>query len=188
MARKLIDFDLDAPHVSLKSGGDLFERSDVDRHTALLHLREHRYKRELVLRSDLIELLAAQFDGSVYRPFVEHIDRVEITGKLGPRTLLAGWLGSRLHLDRDAMHLYDARHVSILMIAEAALLLGAGLAAGAASAAVAIAPAWIGRGGSAPGAGLALLLAAVLAAGLLSAFGATRAAVRGPVLEALRAE
>jgi hypothetical protein len=33
-----------------------------------------------------------------------------------------------------------------------------------------------------------LLLLAILAAGLLSAFGATRAALRGHVLEALRSE
>jgi hypothetical protein len=83
---------------------------------------------------------------------------------------------------------YDARHVSLMMVAETALLLGAGLAAGAGCALVAIAPAWLSRGGSGPGGGLALLLAAILAAGLLSAFGATRAALRGQVLEALRSE
>lgn len=83
---------------------------------------------------------------------------------------------------------YDARHVSMMMVAEAALLLGAGLAAGAGCAFVAIAPAWIGRGGSVPGLGLALLLVAILAAGLISAFGATRTALRGGVLDALRSE
>lgn len=59
------------------------------------------------------KLLAAQFDGAVYRPFVQGIYRVEVTGKLGPRTLLAGWLGSRLNIERDAMHLYDGRHVEL---------------------------------------------------------------------------
>jgi glucose-6-phosphate dehydrogenase assembly protein OpcA len=63
------------------------------------------------------KLLAAQFDGAVYRPFVEGITRVEITGKLGPRTLLAGWLGSRMHLDRQIMHLYDGRHVALRLYA-----------------------------------------------------------------------
>lgn len=59
------------------------------------------------------KLLAAQFDGDVYRPFCQGIHRVEITGKLGPRTLLAGWIASRLRVDREKMSLYDGRHVAI---------------------------------------------------------------------------
>ena len=82
---------------------------------------------------------------------------------------------------------YDRRHVSTMMIAETVLLLGAGLVAGAACATIAIAPAWLDRG-SAPGAGLALLLVAILAAGLLAALAATRAAVHGRMLDALRSE
>jgi hypothetical protein len=83
---------------------------------------------------------------------------------------------------------YNAGHVSTMIVAESALLLAAGLAAGAGCALVAIAPAWLGRGGSVPGAGLVLLLGAVLAAGLVSALVATRAALRGPVLDALKSE
>ena len=83
---------------------------------------------------------------------------------------------------------YNHGHVSIMMVSEAALLLGTGLVAGAACAAIAVAPAWFGRGGSAPGVGLALLLVAVLAAGLVSAVIATRAALSGAVLEGLRNE
>lgn len=59
------------------------------------------------------KLLAAQFDGAVYRPYVQGIYRIEVTGKLGPRTLLAGWLGSRLRVEREKMHLYDGRHVGM---------------------------------------------------------------------------
>ena len=83
---------------------------------------------------------------------------------------------------------YNARHVTAMMMAEAALLLAAGLGAGVACALVAIAPAWTGRGGSAPGAGLGLLLVAIVAAGLVSALGATMAALRGGLLDALRSE
>jgi putative ABC transport system permease protein len=83
---------------------------------------------------------------------------------------------------------YDARRVSIVIVAEAALLLGAGLAAGAGCAALAVAPAWLGRGGTLPGPGLLGLLLAVAAAGLLSSIVATRAALGGNMLEALRAE
>jgi putative ABC transport system permease protein len=83
---------------------------------------------------------------------------------------------------------YDARRVAAMVIAEASLLLGVGLAAGAGCAVLAVAPAWLGRGGALPGAGLVVLLLAVAGGGLLSSFIATRAALRGNMLEALRAE
>lgn len=60
-------------------------------------------------------LLAGQFAGEVFRPFAYDVERLEVSGKLGPRMLLAGWLGSRLHLDREKVHLYDGRHVSVTM-------------------------------------------------------------------------
>ena len=82
---------------------------------------------------------------------------------------------------------YNARHVTLMILAETAVLLAAGLAAGAGCALIAIAPAWIDRG-TAPGAGLALLLAGVIAAGVVSAIAATRAALSGELLEALRTE
>jgi hypothetical protein len=83
---------------------------------------------------------------------------------------------------------YDARRITTMIVAEAAFLLGAGVAAGAGTAVVAIAPAWLGRGGSVPGVGLVVLLLAVIAAGVLSSMLAARAALRGRMLEALRAE
>ena len=82
---------------------------------------------------------------------------------------------------------YNARHVTLMILAETALLLASGVVAGATCALIAIAPAWIERG-SAPGPGLGLLLTAVLVAGLLSAVAATRAALSGELLRALRAE
>ena len=83
---------------------------------------------------------------------------------------------------------YDTRRMTLMIVAEAAFVLGVGMAAGTASAAIAIAPAWLGRGGATPGAGLVLLLAAVACAGVVSSMIATRAALRGRILEALRAE
>jgi putative ABC transport system permease protein len=83
---------------------------------------------------------------------------------------------------------YDARRVSTMIVAEAALLLGTGLAAGAGCAALAVAPAWLGRGGTLPGPGLLGLLLAVAISGLLSSIVATRAALGGNMLESLRAE
>jgi hypothetical protein len=54
---------------------------------------------------------------------------------------------------------------------------------------VAIAPAVLERGGRRPAAaGAGLLVIAVFAAGLISSLIATRAALRAPLLEALRSE
>ena len=83
---------------------------------------------------------------------------------------------------------FDAGHIRIVIMAEAVLLLSAGLLAGVGCAVLAVAPAWIGRDGSLPGAGLGLLLLGVAVAGLVSSFAATRAALSGQVLAALRAE
>jgi hypothetical protein len=83
---------------------------------------------------------------------------------------------------------FDASSVSTMILAEAGFLLGAGLLAGAVCASIAIAPAWLGRGGTLPGAGLIGLLAGVVVAGLLSSFVATRAALSGKMMDALRAE
>lgn len=83
---------------------------------------------------------------------------------------------------------YDRRQISTMIRAEAALLVGAGVAIGAACAAIAIAPAWTGHQGGGPGTGLAFLLGAVIVAGLLSSSIAVRAALRGRLLSALSAE
>ncbi len=83
---------------------------------------------------------------------------------------------------------YDARSVSVMILAEAIFVLLAGVAAGVGSAAIAIAPAWLGRGGSLPGAGLVALLAAVVVAGIAASIVATRAALRGNILQALKTE
>jgi hypothetical protein len=82
---------------------------------------------------------------------------------------------------------YNARHVRLMILAETAFLLAAGLTAGAGCALIAIAPAWLDRG-TLPGTGLVLLLAGVILAGLASAVAATRAALSGELLQALRAE
>jgi putative ABC transport system permease protein len=83
---------------------------------------------------------------------------------------------------------FNGGRISVMILAEAALLLGAGLAAGAGCAALAIAPAWLNRGGTLPGSGLLVLLVVVALSGLVSAYAATRAALGGRMLEALKAE
>ena len=75
-----------------------------------------------------------------------------------------------------------------MILAEAVLLLGAGVGAGVLSALLAVVPAWTTRAGGGPGRMLVVLLGGVILAGLASAVLATRAALRGPMLDALRAE
>ena len=83
---------------------------------------------------------------------------------------------------------YNARHLSVMVLAENAFLLFAGLAIGAGCAIVAIAPAWLERGGGVPLLSLGGLLFLVVATGLAASLAATVAAVRAPLLGSLRAE
>ena len=75
-----------------------------------------------------------------------------------------------------------------MVVAENVLLLVGGLIVGTVCALIAIAPALLDRGGRLPLDTLALLLAGVLGTGLLASLGATIAALRSPLLSALRNE
>jgi len=75
-----------------------------------------------------------------------------------------------------------------LVVAENVLPLVFGLAAGTVCALFAIAPAWIDRGGRLPIDTLVWLLLGVLGTGLLASVAATVAALRSPLLAALKNE
>src|SRR5262245_4727329 len=83
---------------------------------------------------------------------------------------------------------FRRRHIFAIILSEQVLLLAWGLAIGAACAIVAVLPAMRDHGGQLPAASAALLVVAVFVAGLLSSTVATRAALRTPLLEALRSE
>jgi hypothetical protein len=84
---------------------------------------------------------------------------------------------------------YRRGHLFTIVLAENLLLLVWGLGVGVVCALVAIAPALAERGGRLPApASAAALLAAVFAAGLVCSVVATRAALRTPLLGALRSE
>ena len=83
---------------------------------------------------------------------------------------------------------YNSRHLSIIVIAENALLLFFGLLTGTVCALLAIAPAWLERGGRPPVASVGGLLVAVAVTGLVTSVLATAAALRAPLLPSLRAE
>jgi hypothetical protein len=150
------------------------------------------------------ELTTFGFDAVTAAERLEAFHRVENTylstfQALGGLGLLLGTIGLAAVMFRNVLERrrelallravgYDARRVSVMIMAEAVLLLGAGLLAGAGCAALAVAPAWFGRSGQLPGAGLIVLLAAVAVAGMLSSLIATRAALSGNMLAALKAE
>jgi hypothetical protein len=119
---------------------------------------------------------------------------------LGGLGLLVGTIGLAAVLLRNVLERrrelallravgYGRRDLFAIILSENGVLLGWGLIVGALSALVAIAPAAFERGARLPltGGGWLLLLA-VLAAGLVSSVLATRAALRAPLVEALRAE
>jgi hypothetical protein len=119
---------------------------------------------------------------------------------LGGLGLLLGTVGLAAVLLRNALERrkelallgavgFERRHFLMMVLAENAVLVGGGLAAGAVSAALAIAPAVAERGGRIPiTSGAALLLFAVLVTSLMASMIATLAATRAPLLESLRAE
>jgi ABC-type lipoprotein release transport system permease subunit len=124
---------------------------------------------------------------------------ISVFQMLGGLGLLLGTLGLAAVLLRNVFERrrdlallravgFRPRDLAWTVLAENALLLALGLAAGVFSAALAIAPALTGRGGAPPAASLLALLAAVLLAGLLASLAAVGVVVRSNLLSALRAE
>jgi putative ABC transport system permease protein len=118
---------------------------------------------------------------------------------LGGLGLLLGTLGLATVLLRNVLERrrelalmravgYRSSHLSLMVIAENALLLGCGLLTGILCAMLAIIPALVARGGRLSAVSLGLLLLAVLLTGLAASLVAVRAAVRSPLLAALRTE
>ena len=62
-------------------------------------------------------LFGGLFEGEVYRPFLRDVHHLEVTGHAGPRHLFAGWVMSRLQLPRALVHLGDAEHLSVKLVA-----------------------------------------------------------------------
>jgi glucose-6-phosphate dehydrogenase assembly protein OpcA len=62
------------------------------------------------------ELLSDLFSPPDRRPWLAAVESVEVTGKIGPRQLLGGWLVSQLHLQPHQVTLVDAQHVEIRVV------------------------------------------------------------------------
>ncbi len=149
------------------------------------------------------ELTTFGFDAVTAVERLDAFHRVENTylstfQSLGGLGLLLGTIGLAAVMFRNVLERrrelallravgYDRGHVSRMILAEAVLLLSAGLGAGVLSALLAVVPAWTGSGRG-PGLMLVILLGGVIVAGLVSSILATRAALGGRMLDALRAE
>jgi putative ABC transport system permease protein len=118
---------------------------------------------------------------------------------LGALGLLLGTVGLAAVLMRNVLERrrelallravgYRPRHLAVIVLAENLFLLVVGLATGAGCAVVAVAPAARVRGGHMPVISLSVLLALVLAAGMLASLAATAAALRSSVLDGLGSE
>jgi len=125
-----------------------------------------------------------------------YLSTFQMLGGLG---LLLGTLGMAAVLLRNVIERrrelallravgYNSSHFTLMVVAENALLLFCGLVTGSVCALLAIAPVFFSRHAQLPGISLALLLLAVLISGLTASIIATWAALRSPLLPALRAE
>ncbi|HXU36710.1 MAG TPA: FtsX-like permease family protein [Blastocatellia bacterium] len=111
-----------------------------------------------------------------------------ILGTLGLATvLLRNVIERRRELALLRAMGYNSGHFELMVITENAFLVCCGLVTGVACAMLAIAPAFASRGGHLPALSLWLLLS-VFVTGLLASLAATIAALRSPLLPALRAE
>ena len=111
-----------------------------------------------------------------------------VLGTLGLATvLLRNVLERRRELALLRAIGYNSKHFALMVITENAFLVCCGLATGALCALVAIGPAFVSRGGQFPALSMWLLLI-VFIVGLFASLAATVAALRTPLLPALRAE
>jgi ABC-type antimicrobial peptide transport system permease subunit len=83
---------------------------------------------------------------------------------------------------------YRPGHLTSLILAENAMMLVSGLATGTLCAVMAVAPAWLDRGGQLPLLSVGMLLIAVFATGIVASLVAVRAVRRAPIAGTLRAE
>ncbi len=156
--------------------------------------------------TQLLETTLADFGGDVastserlagfHRVEYTYLSTFQTLGGLG---LVLGTLGLGAVLLRNVLERrrelallralgYRRADFFAMVLAENVLLLMCGLLVGVGCALLAIAPTLFDRGGRLPGPTLALLLVGVVVTGLLASVGATAAALRSPLLSALRTE
>jgi putative ABC transport system permease protein len=125
-----------------------------------------------------------------------YLSTFQLLGGLG---LVLGTLGMAAVLFRNVLERrrelallravgYNSSHFTLMVLSENVFLLLCGLAVGTICALLAVAPVFFGRVGRLPNASLAVLLVLVLISGLSASLVATLAALRSPLIPALKAE
>jgi putative ABC transport system permease protein len=133
---------------------------------------------------------------SFHRVENTYLSTFQLLGALG---LALGTLGMAAVLLRNVLERrrelalmravgYNSSHFAVMVITENVLMLCLGLAVGFVCALLSIAPVLFERGGKAPNISLGLLLLAILISGATASLVATIAALRSPLLPALRSE
>lgn len=133
---------------------------------------------------------------SFHRVENTYLSTFQLLGGLG---LILGTLGMAAVLLRNVFERrrelallravgYNSSHFAVMVISENVLMLCCGVVIGSVCALLAIAPVFFERGGRLPNISLGLLLLAVLVSGAVASLIATLAALRSPLLPALRAE
>jgi ABC-type antimicrobial peptide transport system permease subunit len=161
-------------------------------------------KADVVARTLTAALSDYGFDVQPTAALLESFHRVENTylstfRALGGLGLVLGTVGLAALLMRNVLERrrelallravgYRRRHLFLIVLAESAFLLLMGLATGAVCAALAAAPAVAARGGHVPIVSLGVLLLLVAFTGIASSAIVTAAALRSPLLDALRSE
>jgi putative ABC transport system permease protein len=170
-----------------------------------LFLIEAEESEQAALTAQLEDALSdSGFDVSPTAERLAQYHRVENTylstfQALGALGLLVGTIGLAAVLLRNVLERrrqlallnavgFEHRDLFALVLAENAMLLVAGLAAGTLTALLAVSPALIGRAQAAHPVGLIALVSGVWAIGLLAAACATHFALKTPLLAALRSE
>ena len=97
---------------------DTRDAADTGRMRSVLELARRRTVVDLswVRLRPWRELLAGLFEPEDRRSWLQSVERVEVTGKVGPRHLLGGWLVAQLGLLPRQVQLVDSRHVEIRVV------------------------------------------------------------------------
>ncbi|HEX6391883.1 MAG TPA: glucose-6-phosphate dehydrogenase assembly protein OpcA [Acidimicrobiales bacterium] len=94
---------------------DSRDAADTGRFRPLLEVARRRTVSDLswIRLRPWRELLSGLFDPPECRRWLQSVESVTVTGKVGPRKMLGGWLLAQLGLQPRQVTLQDARHVEI---------------------------------------------------------------------------
>jgi glucose-6-phosphate dehydrogenase assembly protein OpcA len=97
---------------------DSRDAADTGRFKPLLEVARRRTVSDLswIRLRPWRELLAGMFEPPQCRQWIQHVEAVTVTGKVGPRKMLGGWVLAQLGLQPHQVTLRDAQHVEITVV------------------------------------------------------------------------